>query len=72
MGREVLLNTQSWIPMTSFLPSALKDLPVTTYVHLDSNFLTCKSIVTIIHGVLERILHVESEYLHLSPSLTKK
>lgn len=54
MGREVLYNPQSWGPMASFLPSALKDLPVTSYVPLNFSFLTYKSIVTIIHFMLER------------------
>ena len=68
MVREVLYNPQSWGPMTSFLPSALKDLPVTSYVPLNFSFLTYKSIVTIIHFMLERTLDVESEYVGWSLS----
>lgn len=53
-GREVLYNPQSWIPVTSFLLFTIKAPSLTTYMPLDFNFLTCKPVVIIIYGMLER------------------
>lgn len=67
------MNQTMWpskdFPLSS---SALKDLLVTSYMPLDSIFFTCKSVVAIIHGMLERALVMESEYLDCSLSPAKK
>lgn len=61
-----------WISGSPFLLSALKDLTSGYLCVLGLHFLTHKSTVTEIQGVLERALNVVSGYLDLSFSPAEK